>query len=281
MLEAFGFEAVGVRSLAEARELIDSDSLCMLLTDLRILPGPHDTEAEPDLGLELVDHARLRYPGHRGPHCYLFPIIVTSGLDSGKFRDALHKGMNDFLPKPIGANKPTLKQTVEHWFAQTGRRDHGDCAEVTRQSRVNGCVAPPIATTSGNVRLGVTGRTFGNHSEVTIDGTPVRIPNYLFGPLLQLISGRHAGLEWTSREDLGADPGDSWRGKSQLEKELKALLRGRSFIKNNKGRGYRLEDDVELDAIVVKPLATEDGSMISAAAHAILALQKKKRTGTY
>jgi CheY-like chemotaxis protein len=287
MLNAYGRDAVGVRSLLEAREILDSGTLCALVTDLGILADPHDVKPEPELGFELVEYARHLFPAHAespahtGPRWYLFPVIVTSGLDTPKFRDAMLRGASDFLQKPLGSNNPTLKETLELWLGRAERTDHAACAEATRRARGGDTVVPLRTETPSEIRLGVTGRMLGKKSEITLDGAAVTLPNHLFAPLLKLIETRLAGVDSVSRDDLGAEPGSGWRGKSNIHKELRAALRGRALIQNDKGRGYRLADDVELDAIVAKPLADGMGGLIVTTARAILALQaRKKRTGT-
>jgi DNA-binding response OmpR family regulator len=281
--DVFDFECIAVRSFTEARAVIDEGNFCLLITDLGIVATPQSGKPEAELGHQLIEHARKCFPNCNAENWHLLTILVLSSLDSGNLRQGMRSGADDFLTKPIGSNRVSLRDTIHEWLQKTGRHDHAQCAEIMARARRKKSTAPPapLAVAAAGPRLGVTGRTFGKKSEITIDGQAARLLNALFGPLLRLIEGRLAKEEWTTREELGAEAGAGWKGASGLQKELGPLLGGRPLLVNNRDRGYRLDPSVELDAIVVAPLVGEGRDLISRTARRIAALRgKTKRAGT-
>jgi DNA-binding response OmpR family regulator len=85
LLERAGHQCVGAFDAREAIELIDSDSLDLILTDL----GLPDSN-----GLEVIRHARAKSAS--------VPIIVMSGHNTqGMNEEALAAGANLCLLKPV------------------------------------------------------------------------------------------------------------------------------------------------------------------------------------
>ncbi|HEY2512465.1 MAG TPA: response regulator [Polyangiaceae bacterium] len=279
VLDVFDIDCLTARSFSEARELVDEGKFCFLLSDLSIFPDPEAVKPEPapEFGYQLIEYARKRYPRCNADNRHLLPILVLSSLDTPDLRQGMRSGADDFLTKPIGSNRVPLKDTIREWLEKAGRTDHAKCAEIMKLARGAPGSLPP-AMLEGRARLGVTGKTFGKKTEITIDGREMQLSNGLFGPLLKLIEGRLAGREWTTRDALGAEPGEGWRGAHNLQKELKPLLGDRPLLKNNGAKGYRLHDAIDLDRIAASPLVKGgEEKFIRNTAKAIQAIQSKRR----
>jgi CheY-like chemotaxis protein len=280
MLEVFDFDCIGVRSYAEARGKIDAGCFCLILTDLGILPTPESVKPEPELGLELVAYARKRYPGYNpATRWHRVPVIVLSSLDTANLRDAMRRGADDFLTKPLGSNRVSLSSTLGEALVKAGRHDHAQCEEVMRLARRANSEPPPSqarADAGAGPRIGVTGRKFGKRLEISIDERVTTLTERPFAGYLQLIRARLANVPWLSREDLGAAAGSGWKGCSEIHLALKDVLADRLLIENDGAGGYRLAESVELGELVIGPHVGPGRDATSVAARAIEALLAKK-----
>lgn len=279
VLDVFDIDCITARSFSEARELVDAGKFCFMLSDLSIFPDPEAVKPEPapEFGHMLIEYTRKRYPRCNAENRHYLPILVLSSLDTPDLRQGMRSGADDFLTKPIGSNRVPLKDTIREWLEKAGRAEHAKCAEVMKLARGTSASSIPPAP-KGKPRLAVTGRTFGKKTEITIDGREMKLSNGLFSPLLKLIEQRLAGVEWTTRDKLGAERGEGWRGAHLLQKELAPLLGERPILENNGARGYRLHRSVVLGQIDVAPLEKGgEEKFIRDTAKAIRAIQRKQK----
>ncbi len=121
LLSVFGYNVIGVRSYEEALVHVEAGDFCFMLCDLGILPIPSATKPEPELGRQLIELTRARFPGTTASGKQRMPIIVVSALHSDELREALLVGADDFLTKPLAGNRTPLRATLERWLTKCRR----------------------------------------------------------------------------------------------------------------------------------------------------------------
>jgi DNA-binding response OmpR family regulator len=269
------------------RLLMNPDEhFCIIVCDLGILPDTDAAKPDPELGVHLIKRARELFPGKNPAHdrAHYLPIIILSSAGTHTFRRAMQAGATDNLSKPLGVDALDFPETMRLWLSRASREDHATCGESHRLARLattrsfpppSAAVASPAPSSDAKrIVLGIPGILHGDSSDITIDGQPARLEHALLGGLLRLVEGKLANRDLVRHEELGMEVKESWKGNSKIEKELTPLLQGRKLIKNLRGRGYRLEDDVVVGPLNVTPYLTEVG-LLGSSARDILTLRAR------
>jgi hypothetical protein len=109
-------------------------------------------------------------------------------------------------------------------------------------------------------RLRIGAGQVNGRTQVHVGDTGVWLTPTLMRALLHLVVGRLRSSEgWVSRSDMGRDAAAVVRALSRLREEL-----GQRIDEADKSHGYRLSEDIALDAVPTSELAKMPGEAVIA-----------------
>lgn len=253
LLSSFGYDHVHAATQEQAVRLLDISEFCFVLLDLEIKLNEDSIKAHVEAGQHLLEVIRERFPHRNNNRHHRLQVLVVSG--HGREHEyvvtAFQDGADDFVNKPVGESRPSLKVKIQNALRKSEREKHDRCRDVTREARAR---AP---TESVVVRLAITGRPKAKRFEITIDHRSVQLTQASFVVLLRLALGRlrHPKEGWVHRKDFGPNTEEGWKVPSRLKGELRAYLPKEAEIFENDGSGsYRLHPSIELASVDVAQL---------------------------
>lgn len=261
LLDSLGHDHVHVTNRADADRVLETHEFCYVLLDLQIKASPDSIKPLVEAGQSLLELIRERYPKVDEVGKHLLQILVVSGhaKEHEYVVDAFQAGANDFVQKPIGANRPSLKDKIQSALRRSGREKHEGCAAVTRAARggVVSAALEVVARTAGTIEIAIVGRQADKRFEVRIADKPVFLTNASLLLLLKLYAARLRGVDgWAHKNhDLGVQNDQGWKGMTRFREELAPHLRPKTQAVENDGRGnYRLHSDLVIASIEIAQL---------------------------
>lgn len=225
-LAALGYEHIHVETQEAALVELEKDRFCCVLLDLELKRARDSIKADISVGQGLLVQIRARYPARNahGKHCV--QILIVSGHKHTRYvTDAFKSDANDFIVK--SARLSSLEEKLRSALLTSDRRDHAECAAITRAAQITRAATGPHIT--------IIGREVGSQRQVQINDKIIGLSPELFLMLLRLVAARLVTKDgWVHAHDLGIDKPGS-KQFSRLKERLEPVFGEDPFEKNNRG----------------------------------------------